>query len=345
MAETHRSGTHHAAHDHDHDDDHDHGHDDDHDHDHSGFWGRLLAPFHSHSHQKQEIVAEAAFNSTGEGIRTVWYALAALAVTTILQLIIVGLSGSVALLGDTIHNLGDALNSIPLLIAFYLARKAANRRYTYGYGRAEDVAGIFIVLSIVVSAAFILYESVRKLQNPEPMTNLGWVAAAAVIGFIGNELVATMQIRTGKRIGSAAMVADGQHARTDGFTSLAVLLAAGGTWLGYPIIDPIIGLLIGLVIVVIAWDSTRAMWYRLMDAVEPDLVDTIEQAARSTEGVQDVHDVRMRWFGHKLLAELHIVVDAEMPTHASHAIAERVSAALAQALPRLGTAQIHVDPR
>ena len=154
-------------------------------------------------------------------------ALAALTITSLLQVVIVWWSGSVALLADTIHNIGDGLNSVPLLIAFYLARRAATRRYSYGFSRAEDVAGVFIVLSIAFSAGVIFWESIQKLIDPQPLTNLSWVGVAAVVGFLGNEAVALLQIRTGRRIGSAAMVADGLHARTDGLTSLAVLVAAG----------------------------------------------------------------------------------------------------------------------
>jgi cation diffusion facilitator family transporter len=339
-----RSHTHH-----DHDREPDHGHDHDHSHDHhqrKGLLGWLGALFHFHGHgdRKQDWMGEAGLADTEEGIRTVWLALAALGVTTLAQILIVLWSGSVALLADTVHNFGDALNSIPLLIALYLARRAATRRYTYGYGRAEDVAGVFIVLSIAVSAAFIFYESFRKLIAPAPMQNLGWVAAAAVIGFLGNEVVAMLQIRTGKRIGSAAMVADGQHARTDGLTSLAVLIAVGGTWLGYPIVDPIIGLLIGVTILFITWDATKQMWYRLMDAVDPDIVDEIETTAAQVAGVQSVGEVKARWIGHALHADVQIIVDEDTPVRASHAIADEVRHRLGHALPKLATANVTINP-
>ncbi len=212
---------------------------------------------HPHSHDHSDLAADRAFADNEAGIRTVWLALGALTVTSVLQLAIVFASGSVALLADTAHNIGDGLNSIPLLIAFYLARKVATRRYTYGYGRAEDIAGIFIVLSILVSAGIIFWESFQRFLDPQPLTNLGWVAAAAIIGFLGNEAVAVMQIRVGNRIGSEALIADGLHARTDGLTSLAVLLAAIGSWLGFPLADPIIGLLIGVAILFITWDATQ----------------------------------------------------------------------------------------
>ena len=225
----------HDDHTHDHGD-HPHG---DHDHDHddhqqqAGPWGWVRALFHAqgHDHDHSALATDRSFLENQEGIRTVWLALGLLLLTTVLQMIIFGLSGSVALLADTAHNLVDALNSIPLLIAFYLARRLPTRRYNYGFGKAEDVAGIFIVLSIAVSAVYIFGESFGKLFDPQPLTNVGWVAAAAIIGALGNEAVAFIQIRTGRKIGSAAMEADGLHARTDGLTSLAVLVAAIGAWL------------------------------------------------------------------------------------------------------------------
>ncbi|MCB0211423.1 MAG: cation transporter, partial [Anaerolineae bacterium] len=226
----------HAEHQHDHHDDHDHhdhNHDDHHDHDHSsGPLGWLAEVFHigghDHSHGAQKLIADSAFADNDEGIRTVWIALILLGLTTVIQIVIYLIAGSVALLADTVHNLGDVLNSVPLLIAFYLARRPPNRRYTYGFHRAEDVAGVLIVLSIAFSAAYVFWESFQKLLDPEPITNLVAVAIAAIIGFAGNEAVATIQIRAGRKIGSAALVTDGLHARTDGLTSLAVLVAAGG---------------------------------------------------------------------------------------------------------------------
>jgi cation diffusion facilitator family transporter len=354
MAHHEQDHPHPHGHDHAHDDphgqdhahDHDHPHDDDHHHG-TSVWDWLGSIFHlhGHSHQKQAVVADSAFAATNEGIRTVWVALALLGLTTALQIVIVAWSGSVALLADTIHNFGDALNSIPLLIAFYLARRAATRRYTYGFARAEDVAGIFIVLSIAISAGVIFWESFQKLLNPTPITNLGWVAAAAIIGFVGNEGVAWLQIGTGRKIGSAAMVADGQHARTDGLTSLAVLVAALGTWLGFPLADPIIGFLMGIAILFITWDATQAMWYRLMDAVEPQVVAQIEQVAQGVPGVVAVNDVRARWLGHQLVADVRITVDEDLPTHASARIAEAVQhTLLMQANPRLGVTNVLLAP-
>jgi cation diffusion facilitator family transporter len=307
--------------------------------------GTIKAILHiGHSHDHGELATDKAFSDNKLGIRTVWLALLALGLTSIMQIFIVILSGSVALFADTVHNVGDALNSIPLLIAFYLARRLANRRYTFGYARAEDVAGIFIVLSIAFSAAVVIWESIQRLLNPQPITDLGWVAAAAVIGFVGNEIVALLQIRVGKRIGSAALVADGLHAQIDGLTSLSVLIAVFGTAIGFPILDPIIGLLIGIAILFIVKDATVRMWYRLMDAIEPELMDQAEAVIKTQRDIREFRRLRMRWMGHRLQAEVYIAVDADLTTAEGHDIGERIRYNLFHELPRLSDVVVHVDP-
>jgi cation diffusion facilitator family transporter len=333
---THEHGS--AKHDHDHDHNHGHSHG-------KGLLGWLATVFHWHGHGHDEgLKATDPGLATEEGIRTVWLALAALGVTTLIQIVIVALSGSVALFADTAHNLGDTLNSIPLLIAFYLARRAATRRYTYGYGKAEDVAGIFIVLSIAVSAAIIFWESFQKLLNPQPMQNIPWVAAAAVVGFLGNEAVALLQIRTGKRIGSDAMIADGLHARTDGLTSLAVLIAVGGTLIGLPILDPIIGILIGVTILFITKDAAIRIWYRLMDAVDPKVIDEIEHAVSHVDGVQRIERAQARWVGHQLQADVVVAVNEALSVRDSHEMADQVEAVMRDHVPHLAVVNVHVHP-
>ncbi len=209
----------------------------------------------------------------------------ALGATSIAQLVIVLISGSVALLADTIHNFSDALTAIPLWIAIALGTKAATRRYTYGFGRAEDRAGLFVIAMIALSAIIAGVESIRRLINPVPIHHVGWVAAAGLVGFIGNELVAIYRIRVGPRIGSVAVVADRLHARTDGFTSLAVLFGAGGAALGLPLADPLIGLLITVAILAVLRTAIRDVFRRLMDGVDPALVDTAEAALAAAPGV------------------------------------------------------------
>ncbi len=345
----HDERAHHYGPDHDDGHSHDHSHHHGHSHDHhpgNALWGWIATVFHlhGHSHQQVGLIGDAAFINTVEGIRTIWLALAALSITASLQIIIFLWSGSIALLADTVHNIGDGLNSVPLLIAFYLARRVATRRYTYGFSRAEDVAGIFIVLSIAFSAGVIFWESFQKIMNPQPLTHLGWVAAAALIGFVGNEAVAWLQIRVGRKIGSAALVADGLHARTDGLTSLAVLLAAGGAWLGFPILDPIIGLLIGIAILFITREATITMWYRLMDAIEPEVLEKVEIISRQQPQVKEVCRIRMRWIGHRLHTELCIAVEPELSTVQSHQIAEELRHSLFHAIANLSEVVVHVEP-
>jgi cation diffusion facilitator family transporter len=282
--------------------------------------------------------------SSAAGIRAVQLSLIGLAITAALQLAVAVASGSVAVLADTIHNFADASTAIPLWLAFKVGTRPANSRYTYGYGRAEDLAGLFVLLMIIGSAAIALWESLRRLLNPAPIDHLGWVALAGVVGFAGNEIVAQYRIRVGKRIGSAALVADGYHARTDGMTSLSVVIGAAGVWLGFPIADPLIGLAITLAILLVLKDSAIQMWRRLMDAVEPTLVEQATAAAASAEGVQRVSTVRARWIGHTIHAEALIVADAGLTLADAHRVAERARHKMLHAVPRLSSVTVHVDP-
>lgn len=333
----------HAHHDHDHSHGHDHDHAHDAGHGPGGWLGRVahLLPF-SHSHAAEDKI-DAALEQSARGIWALKVSLVGLGATALFQLAIVLLSGSAALLADTIHNLGDALTAVPLWVAFVLGRRAATRRYTYGFGRAEDVAGVLIVLTILASALIAGYESYRKLIDPQPVSHVGWVIAAALAGFLGNELVAIFRIRVGTQIGSAALVAD-DHARIDGFASLAVLIGAVGSLLGYPLADPIIGLLITAAILVIVKDTALTMWHRLMDAVDPAIVDRLEHAAGHVAGVESVGAVRARWVGHRLHAALEVTVAADLPTRASHGIAEEVRHALQHAQPRLSEVAVYPRP-
>jgi cation diffusion facilitator family transporter len=302
----------------------------------------LGALFHTHSHATSRT--DRALEGSERGIWALKISLGGLLVTAIFQLVIVFISGSAALLADTIHNFADALTAVPLWIAFVIGRRPPTRRYTYGYRRAEDLAGIFIVLVMLGSAALAGWESYRKLIAPEPLQNLGWVMAAAVIGFLGNELVAIFRIRVGREIGSAALEADGYHARTDGLTSLAVLVGALAVWAGYPIADPVVGLLITLPILLVVRDAAKTVWERLMDAVDPAIVDAVERSAREVSGAQAIHDVRIRWLGHNLEAELYAEVDSQLSTADSHAIGQEIEHKLLHAIPQLERVIVHVDP-
>ncbi|WP_371749618.1 cation diffusion facilitator family transporter [Streptomyces sp. NBC_01283] len=340
----HPSHEHHQAHGHSHDaHGHDHGHE-------SGGGGRLARWRHKvghlvkpHSHEAADKV-DTALETSARGMRALWISLAVLGVTAVAQAGIVVLTGSVALLGDTVHNAADALTAIPLGIAFVLGRRAATRRFTYGYGRAEDLAGIVILLTIAASAAFAAWAAVDRLLNPRALEHLWVVAIAAVIGFIGNEWVARYRIRVGREIGSAALVADGLHARTDGFTSLAVLLSAGGAALGWRLADPIVGLLITAAILLVLRDAAREVFRRVMDAVDPALVDAAEEALLTVPGVRGVGELRLRWIGHRLRAEVAVVVDGELTVREAHEVAVGAEHALLHAVPKLTAALVHADP-
>jgi cation diffusion facilitator family transporter len=309
-----------------------------------GVMGRLRHLLRPHSHDASDKV-DAAMQASAEGFRALWISLAILAGTALLQAVVVALSGSVALLGDTLHNAADALTAVPLGIAFVVGRRPPTRRYTYGYGRAEDLAGIVIVVVIAASSALAAYEAVTRLAHSRLVTNLPAVAVAAVIGFTGNELVARYRIRTGRKIGSAALVADGLHARTDGFTSLAVLLGVGGVAVGWDWADPIVGLLITVAILAVLRQAAREIYRRLMDAVDPALVDQVEQTLRATPGVLGVGQVRLRWIGHQLRAECEVIVDAGASAVQAHQVAVKAEHSLLHALPRLAAALVHADPQ
>jgi cation diffusion facilitator family transporter len=296
-----------------------------------------------HSHDSPEQV-DTALEADRTGRRALWLSLVGLAVTAALQGIVVVVSGSVALLGDTLHNIADALTAVPLLVAFRLARRPANTRYTYGYGRAEDLAGLFVVVMITLSGVLAGYIAIDRLLNPRPVTHLWAVAIAAMIGFAGNELVAGYRIRVGRRIGSAALIADGLHARADGLTSLAVLLGAGGVAIGWIWADPAVGLVITISIFGVLRSAATQVGQRLMDAVDPGLVDQSRAAISTVDGIQSVRDLRIRWIGHTLRAEADVTVSSDLTVTEAHNLAHHAEDHLLAYVPRLTAATIHVSP-
>lgn len=324
------------------DDEHEHGHDHKHEH-RTGIRGFLAETFRPHSHDSADSF-DSALETSSQGIRAVKISLIALGLTAAAQAVIVALTGSVALLADTIHNFSDALTAIPLWIAFVLGRRRPTSSYTYGYGRAEDLAGVFIVAMIALSSVVAGYESVRKLIDPQPLSHPWVIVVAGLLGFAGNELVAVYRIRVGRQIGSAALVADGLHARTDGFTSLAVVIGAFGVMAGFPIADPIVGILITVAILFVLKDAARDVYRRLMDAVDPELSATAEATLRETEGVLDIEQTRLRWIGHRLRAEAGIVVDSSLDIVSAHVIATDAHHRLIHAIPKLVGATVHVSP-
>jgi cation diffusion facilitator family transporter len=334
--------------DHDHGDEHGHDHDhgDEHGHGHehaTGLTGIVLGIFAPHSHDAADSI-DTALESSQRGIRAVKISFAALLITSLLQLAVILMSGSIALVADAIHNFSDALTAIPLFLAFRLARRPPTRRYTYGYGRAEDLAGLFVILMITLSAIIAAVEAIRRLVSPQTVTHLGFVAAAGVIGFVGNELVALYRIREGNAIGSAALVADGYHARTDGFTSLAVVAGAIGVWAGFARADAIAGLVISVAIIAVLRVAVVEVFRRLMNGVDPKLFDRIEHEATHASGVASVHDVRVRWEGHRLHADLAISVDPNLNVVDAHEIAHGVEHELLHRISHLDGAAVHIEP-
>jgi cation diffusion facilitator family transporter len=302
--------------------DHAHGHGHPHHHDGHG---------HGHTHG----VIDPTIATTARGIWAIKWSFVILAITSLMQLGIVALSGSVALLADTIHNMGDAATAIPLWIAFALARRRPSPRFTYGYGRVEDLAGVIIVGIILFSAIVAGWQAVDRLLNPRPIQFLGWVAAAGVIGFLGNEAVAVFRVRVGREIQSAALVADGYHARVDGLTSFAVVLGALGVWLGFPLADPIVGLIITAMIFGIVWQSAKAVFTRLLDGVDPHITAELRHAAEHVPGIAAIDGARARWVGHRLHAEADIVVDPALPVREAAMLAEKLRDEAQHHLPAL----------
>jgi cation diffusion facilitator family transporter len=304
-----------------------------------GLKGFLRGLFVPHSHDAADSVDDA-LEASRQGVRAVKISLGLLGVTALLQVVVVIITGSVALLADTVHNFSEALTAVPLWVAFVIGRRPASRRYTYGFGRIEDLAGLFIVVMIAISALVAGVESIRRFVEPQPVTNLGWVLAAGLIGFAGNELVAVYRTRVGRRIGSAALVADGVHARTDGFTSLAVVVGVIGIWLGFPLADPIVGLLISAAIVVLLIGTSRDIGRRLLDGVDPGLVEKAERTVASVPGIVTVDDLRMRWSGHRLMVEVTVSSDPTMPVGQFHELKHQASDLLRDRLPRLDTVRL-----
>ena len=293
-----------------------------------------------HSHG----VVDPVIATTSRGIWAIKWSFVGLGVTALAQFVIFLMSGSIALFADTIHNIADAFTAIPLWVAFLFARKPPSKRFAYGLGRVEDLAGVTIVLIILGSALVAGYESLDRLMHPRDV-NLVWVVAAAgIVGFIGNEAVAVFRIRIGRQINSAALVADGYHARVDGLTSLGVFGGATAVWLGFPIADPIVGLVISAVILRIVWQSGKSIFTRMLDGVDPRIVDEIMHVASHVEGVVDVSEIRPRWLGHRLEVEAHITVQPNVTIEEAHRIGTEVSHRLSHAIPYIGSTTVHIDP-
>ena len=323
----------HDTHSHEHDhDEHNHGHNhDEHEHEHD-----------EHGHEHGKVDADLYGNQAG--LRAVQLSTAGMLLVSAIQFAIALIGGSAGLFADALHNFGDVFTTVALWIAFVISSRAANQRYTYGYYRAEDLAGIFIVLVIIASAVAGAVESIQKLTSGNVPTHIYLSMAAALVGVVGNELLAQYKISVGKRINSVALVADGQHSRIDGLTSLAAFAGLIGVMLGFPIADPIAGILITLVIIIVVFTTSRSVLQRLLDAVDPHVVPSIITTALAVPGVEAVTDVRARWVGHTLHVVMNIEVNAELTLSKAHAIAEEVRHRLFHKIKGISEVVIHTDP-
>ena len=326
----------HDTHNHEHDHDehnhehHEHNHDE-HEHDE-----------HGHGHEHGKVDADLYGNQAG--LRAVQLSTAGMLLVSAIQFAIALIGGSAGLFADALHNFGDVFTTVALWIAFVISSRAANQRYTYGYYRAEDLAGIFIVLVIIASAVAGAVESIQKLTSGNVPTHIYLSMAAALVGVVGNELLAQYKISVGKRINSVALVADGQHSRIDGLTSLAAFVGLIGVMLGFPIADPIAGILITLVIIIVVFTTSRSVLQRLLDAVDPHVVPSIITTALAVPGVEAATDVRARWVGHTLHVVMNIEVNAELTLSKAHAIAEEVRHRLFHKIKGISEVVIHTDP-
>ena len=300
--------------------------------------GAVEGEGHSHG------AVDASILTSARGIWAIRWSFVALFLTALIQIEVYLRSGSVGLLADTIHNFSDAATAVPLWIAFRLVRRHPSARFPYGLGRVEDLAGIAVVVVILFSGVAAGYQSIHRLFHPVVVSHLYAVMAAAVAGFVGNEVAAIIRIRVGKEIESAALIADGLHSRIDGIASLAVLFGAVGVKLGYPLADPIVGILITLIICKVVWDSAIAVFTRMLDGVEPALIPQLTDITRKTEGVGEVVDVRARWLGHRLMAEVTFGVAGSLTVENGHEVAKKVQANIQKILPHVAAVSVHVDP-
>lgn len=292
----------------------------------------------SHSHTHGHL--DSSITTTQEGIRAVKWSFLVLLITAGLQFGIVLYSGSIALASDMIHNIADATTAFPLWVAFRLARLKPNARFHYGFGRVEDLAGVLIVLIILLSASLAAYEAIWRLVHPRILSHLGWIVVAGMTGFLGNEMVAIFRIRTGRKIKSAALIADGLHARTDAITSLAVVGGAIGVWMGFPLADPIVGFLISIAIFGIVWQSAMAVFRRMLDGSEPAIQDEVSHAAAHVQGIFSLKGIRARWVGHRICLEVDAIVDGSSSVSDANKCATALEEEIREHLP--ATLFVHV---
>jgi cation diffusion facilitator family transporter len=265
--------------------------------------------------------------------RAVAVSAAGLAVTGLIELAIALVSGSVALLGDALHNLSDVSTSLLVFVGFRASRKAATDRYPYGYERAEDLAGIGVALVIWASAAFAGAESVNKLIHHGPTQHVGWGIGAAAVGIVGNQLVARYKLAVGRTIQSATMIADAKHSWLDALSSAGAMLGLIGVAVGWPWADAVAGLFVTGFICHVGWEVSSDIAHRLLDGVDPAVITTAEAVAAETAGVMHAH-ARARWTGRTLRVEVEGWIEASTTVadadRIGRAVADRLGAELSE---------------
>ena len=253
--------------------------------------------------------------------------------TSAFELLITVLSGSVALLSDALHNLGDVFTTIGVYFGFRASRKPPTGRYTYGYGRAEDLAGIVILLAIWTSAGLAGWQSYDKLVSGRGTTHLTLGMLAAAIGIVGNQLVARYKLRVGREIKSAPLIVDARHSWLDAIASAGALVGLIGVAAGFRIADPIAGFAITLLIIHIGIDATKDVWSRLMDENDEEVAEAVRTVAQEVPGVVEVRNVRARWLGREVEARVLVRLPAAMTFGQAHDVAHRVQEAVRARVP------------
>jgi cation diffusion facilitator family transporter len=291
---------------------------------------------HGHSHGSE------AFGDR-DAVRAVLVSAVALGAAAAVEFAASIAGNSAGVLADALHNAGDVLTTAILLVSFSLARRPATRRFPNGFGRIEDVATLLIVVVVVVTSAVAGFESVQKLLTPGRYGGVAFSLVAAAIGAVANFAVSRYKIQVGRAIGSTALEADGIHSRIDALVSAAAFVGIGLASLGVPLADPIAGLAITVMILYILAGTVRKLFYRMMDSVDPHLVDELSTTAAGVEGVLRVHDLRARWVGRELVAVLHLDCDADASLAAAHGIAQKVEHAVSHRFPEVHL-DIHMDP-
>jgi len=278
-----------------------------------------------------------------DAVRAVIISAVALGIAAVVEFA-ASLSGhSAGILADALHNSGDVLTTGILLASFWLGRRPATRRFPAGFGRIEDVATILIVLVIVVTAGAAAWASIAKLLNPQPVGNVPFGIVAAAVGVVANLAVSEYKVRVGRSLHSSALEADGVHSRIDALVSAGAGIGIGLAAAGFGWADPVAGLAITGMILFILAGTVRDLFYRMMEAVDPEVIAEIEEHALSVRGVLGVHDVRARWIGREMSVVLHVDCDPGLSLRRAHALAVEVEHAVGHAIPA-GRLDVHMDP-